>query len=471
MFLYFPAINFVIDREVNTYHNMLIMSTIIISVFIIALVLAFVIVVSGKVKNARNGANEERRKDVSALMRDATKRLTQNPQDVTGLTMMGEVAFQQQNWEKAYSCYASLMDKMAELPVKEQRVIMLRCGISGVKTSRNAEARKGLMRAYAVDPHDADTNYYLGLVYYLDKEYDKAVSHFKKTLVARAGNYLALKYLGQSLQKMHKYSEAIPNLKKAMDIKPDDKEMLFAMGECFYETGSAEKCLKILDRLRADPTFGAQSSLYTGMIRAKWGQYKEAKEDFIIGLKHMSIPLDIANDLRYRLSQAYIKLGEINSALTVLRELQQVSPGYKDVSMLMNLYQEMNKNKNLQTYLMSGQSEFVGLCRRIVGRFYGNMGKVKILDIQVVTEYSDIIVEVNTPKFSDTVLFRFFRSQGSIGELLLREFHSKIRDTKGGRGICMTPGTFTDDAIRYSEGRPIELFDKAKLSAMLNKIQ
>ena len=447
------------------------MSTIIISVFVIALVLALVILIAGKVKSAKNGIAEEKRKDVSSLMRDATKRLTQNPQDVTGLNMMGEVAFQQQNWEKAYSCYASLMDKIAELPLKEQRVIMLRCGITAVKTSRNVEARRALMRAYAIDPQDSDTNYYLGLVHYLDKEYEKATSHFKKTLLVRSGNYLALKHLGQAFQKMHKYSEAIPNLKKAMDVKPDDKEVMFAMGECFYETGSAEKCLKILDRLRADPGFGAQSSLYTGMIRAKSGQYKEAKEDFLIGLKHMNVPLDTANDLRYRLSQAYIKLGEINQALTVLRELQQLSPGYKDVAMLMNLYQEMNKNKNLQTYLMAGQSEFVGLCRRLVGRFYGNTGKVKILDIMVLTDYSDIIVEVNTPKFSDIVVFRFFRSQGSIGELLLREFHAKIRDTKGGRGICLTPGSFTDDAIRYSEGRPIELYDKTKLSAMLNKIQ
>jgi len=96
------------------------MSTIIISIFVIALVLALIIVIAGKVKSAKTGADEEKRKDVSALMREASKRLAQNPQDVTGLNMMGEVAFQQQNWEKAYSCYASLMDKMATLPLSEQ---------------------------------------------------------------------------------------------------------------------------------------------------------------------------------------------------------------------------------------------------------------------------------------------------------------------------------------------------------------
>ncbi len=453
------------------YHNYPIMYTIVVPIFIIALVIALILVVAGKVRNAKKDVDEGRKKDVSALLREASKRLAQNPTDVSGLTMMGEVSFQQQNWEKAYSCYATLMNKLAEMAVNDQFVVMLRCGISGVKTSRNAEAKKALIRAMAIDPHNPDMNYYLGYIYYLDKEYEKAISHFKKTLVSRSGNYLALKYLGQTFQKMHKYSEAIPNLQKAMDIKPDDKEVVFAMGECFYETGSAEKCLKILDRLRADPIYGAQSSLYTGMIRAKAGQYKEAKEDFSIGLKHMNIPLDIANDLRYRLSQANIKLGEVNTALSILRELQQLSPGYKDVAMLISSYQEMNKNKNLQTYLMSGQSEFVGLCRKIAGRFYGSSGKVKILDIQALTEYSDIVVEVNTPKFSDIVVFRFFRSQGSVGELLLREFHSKVKEAKAGRGICMTPGTFTDESVRYSEGRPLELFDKTRLSAILNKIQ
>ena len=446
-------------------------TTIIVSVFIIALFFALLIFISGKIKSAKKGAEEGRKKDVSSLLREASKRLAQNPHDVTGLTMMGEVSFQQQNWEKAYSCYATLMNKLQDTPVNEQFVIMLRCGITGIKTSRTQEAKKALIRAMAIDPHNPDMNYNLGYVYYLDKEFEKAISCFKKTLLSQSGNYMALKYMGQAFQRMHKYSDAIPNLQKAMEIKPDDKEVLFAVGECFYEIGQTEKCIKILDRLRADPTFGAQSCLYTGMIRAKAGQYKDAKEDFSIGLKHMNVPLDISNDLRYRLSQANIKLGDVNTALSILRELQQLSPGYKDVGMLINSYQEMNKNKNLQIYLMAGQSEFVGLCRKIAGRFYGSSAKVKIQDIQALTEYSDIIVEVNTPKFSDIVVFRFFRSQGSVGELLLREFHSKLRDAKAGRGICMTAGTFTDESVKYSEGRPIELFDKTRLSAILNRLQ
>ena len=93
-------------------------TTIIVSVFIIALFFALLIFISGKIKNAKKGAEEGRKKDVSSLLREASKRLAQNPHDVAGLTMMGEVSFQQQNWEKAYSCYATLMNKLQDTPVR-----------------------------------------------------------------------------------------------------------------------------------------------------------------------------------------------------------------------------------------------------------------------------------------------------------------------------------------------------------------
>ena len=118
---------------------------------------------------------------------------------------------------------------------------------------------------------------------------------------------------------------------------------------------------------------------------------------------------------------------------------------------------------------MAGQSEFVGLCRKIVARFYPK-AKVKILDITVLSAHTDIVAEIDAPRFSDTVIFRFFRSQGTVGELLLRDFHSRLRETKGGTGVCMTAGTFTEESVRYVEGRPIDLYDKTKLSAVLNSL-
>jgi restriction endonuclease Mrr len=67
-------------------------------------------------------------------------------------------------------------------------------------------------------------------------------------------------------------------------------------------------------------------------------------------------------------------------------------------------------------------------------------------------------------------MFRFIRTPGSIGELILRDFHSHLKDVKAGKGICITVGTFTDEAKRFTEARLIDLIEKDRLTAMLNTV-
>ena len=178
---------------------------------------------------------------------------------------------------------------------------------------------------------------------------------------------------------------------------------------------------------------------------------------------------EINNELLYKMAVTLIKYQDIPRALGTLKDLQKITPGYKDVPALILRYQELNQNKNLQTYLMAVQSEFVSLCRKIVVQFYPG-AKVKITDISVFADYTDIVSEIDTPKWSDIVIFRFFRSQGSVGELLLRDFHGRIKDLKAGKGICMSAGVFSDESRRFTEGRPIDLFDKDQLNRILNSV-
>ena len=95
---------------------------------------------------------------------------------------------------------------------------------------------------------------------------------------------------------------------------------------------------------------------------------------------------------------------------------------------------------------------------------------VKIEDISVAAESIEVLCTVDSAKWEDTELFRFFRSTGSVGELYIRDFHSKMRDIKCERGFCVTAGSFTDEAHKYVEGRPIDLIEKNKLVAVLKRI-
>ena len=67
-------------------------------------------------------------------------------------------------------------------------------------------------------------------------------------------------------------------------------------------------------------------------------------------------------------------------------------------------------------------------------------------------------------------LFRFFRTTGATGEIYVREFHGHMSDVKAARGFCISAGTFTEEARKYIEGRPIDLIEKNDLTKILKQI-
>lgn len=420
-------------------------------------------------KKESSGPKKAKRRDRASIVREATRRLAQNPRDPEGLSAMGNIYYQEQDWEKAFTVYEVLSDLATTNPRLDEFECSLRYGIASIKTNRLQEATKGFLYAKKIKPNHFEANYNLGYICYLQKDYEKAIPFLKQALIADGENVLAQRYMGFALHKAHRYREALPYLKKALDLQPDDKEAMFAMAECLFESGATDRSLKIFSHLRPDPALGPQSALYAGIIHIQTNQFDKAVVDFDIGLKHENIPVDIANDLRYKLAVTLIKNQDIARALSTLKDIQRITPGYKDVPALIVRYQELNQNKNLQIFLMALQSDFIALCRKIVIQFYQG-AKVKITDISMFADYADIVAEIDTPKWSDIAIFRFFRSQGSVGELLLRDFHARIKDLKAGKGICMSAGIFSDESRRFTEGRPIDLYDKDGLNKILNSV-
>jgi restriction endonuclease Mrr len=102
---------------------------------------------------------------------------------------------------------------------------------------------------------------------------------------------------------------------------------------------------------------------------------------------------------------------------------------------------------------------------------YYPKAKVKITNISVTkNDWADILAEIDTPKWSDVIMFRFIRTQGSVGELTVRDFQSHLKEVKAGKGICISVGAFSEEAKRYTEARLIDLIEKAQLQAILNHV-
>lgn len=420
---------------------------------------------SGEKKTKKHSKN----KNPAIIIRDCTRKLQKNPRDIPALTQLAAVYFGMQDWEKALPLYTKLYEISSAHEEIDKTTFVFRQGICLYKTGNFDEAAKSIAVAHNTLPDDMDTNFYFGCTLYELGDYERAIACLNKVKLISPETTAVNAPLGFAYYKLHKYKECLPFLRNVLNDEPENKEVLFNMACAMTETGHADKAFKVFMHLRPDPKFGPQSCLEVSKVHIKQKQYEAAIQDFEIGLKIENVPPEIAAQLRYNLATVYISTNNISKALTQLKQVQSIAPNYKDVNALIARYTELNQNSNLQTYLLGSTSDFVILCRKFVNSFYKN-ASIKIEDVSVQAEYVEITCNVDSAKWEGKEMFRFYRTQGSTGELYVRDFHSKLRDSKSDRGYIITAGDFSAEAKKYTEGRPIDLLEKNKLTAKLQQI-
>lgn len=437
---------------------------IIAGVGVLVLALATAMFFRGSKSRPKKGQSTE------AIIRSANRQLAQNPKDPEALTALGDVYFDEQNWEKAATVYSKLGDLVATNPELDEPHILMRHGLASMQLKRYQDAYRSLILASRELTGVFEINFNLGQLELRRKNYERAASTLQKAHTSRPDHVPTARYLGQAMFRVKRFADSIQGLRRVVDSEPEDKESLFYLGQAYYELGQIEQSAKIFRQLRGDPTYGPRSALISGSIHLKSRVYRDAEIDFQMGIKHDNIPPDVLMELKYRLAATYTRMHEVEKALAALKDLARMNPDYKDVSQQIERAKELAGNKNLQTYLMGATSEFVGLCRRIVASYFPG-SRAKVNDISVHrSESADILAELRTQRWEDVVVFRFMRTAGQTGELVVRDLQSRMKDLHAGRGFCLTAGSFSPGAQEFVEARFIDLVEKDELLKVLQRL-
>jgi tetratricopeptide (TPR) repeat protein len=434
-----------------------------VGLLIIALVLLFS---NDRTKEGRVHAH---RRDRDQVVREASRRLAQDPRDVQALKDLGEIAFEEQDYANTYKHYRTLVSLCGANPEIDEFEANLRLGQSALKLKKGEEAYKHLMLARTLRPDEFEVNFNLGLMEYIQKNHQKSSEYLRIAHSQRPDDVVTNRYLGHSLYSQQAYGDAIEVLQRVLDFEPEDKKAQFLLAKAYYAMKRNDQALQIFTRLRTDPDIGAISALHAGTLNTNNKKYDTALEDFDIGLRHENIKQAVFLELKYRLAEVYLKTGELSRAIRLWKEIGTLQPNYKDVAGKINQFQDVHTNRFLQTFLMGASSEFITLCRRIAARYYPN-AKAKLINISLRKgEYADILAHVRTSQWEDQVLFRFVRSQGAVGELLLRDLYVRAKDVRAPRAVCVIGGTFTEQAKSFVEARMIDVVEKDGLFKMLKK--
>ena len=437
-------------------------------VFAVVIALILIVLLFMMLKSRIGTGTGKQNKSRDAIIKKVNKRLENNPKDGEALAELGDLFYREENWQDAFKTYGALAELGSQGPNEFET--NLRWGMAALKLGLTEEAYRGLSIAKNLNANNFDVAYNLGILEFQRKNYERAIQILNQARIQNPDHAPTLRTMGHSYFRLKKSKEAMTYIRKAIDLAPDDKESLFTLAECYYEANQTDQALRVFKHLRGDPVMGASACLTCGIINSEARQYEKAIQDFELGLRHENIKADIKLDLRYRLALCYIRVNDISKALVLLRGIQAEFPSYKDVSVLIGKYQELNANKNLQIYLMAPSGDFIALCRKIVMGYFPK-AKIKVTNISVhKSEWADILTEVDTPKWADIIMFRFIRTQGSVGELVIRDFHSHLKEVKAGKGICVAVGVFSEGARRYTEARLIDLIEKDTLIAMLNNV-
>ena len=442
---------------------------ILIPVVVVVLAGAALFLILGR-KKTSDKTNKGKSKDRAFVIKEANRRLSQNPRDAEALKSLADLYYQDEEFEKSHKSFELLVDLCATNKELDEFEVTMKYAISALRIKKLKEAYKGLLIARSMQQDVFEINYNLGYLEYVRKNYEKSAALLSQARQDQPEHPGTLKYFGMSLFRIKRYDEAAKNLRKGLELQPDDKEALFALGQSYYELNQFDRALKVLVHLRADPVIGPSAALFAGTLHLKARQPEDAAMDFEIGLRHENIKQEIKTELQYRLANTYADMQNISEALRLFDEIFSNQPDYRDVAAQIGKYRELSMNSHLKSYLLGATSEFVTLCRKLSTMFFPD-AKVKIVDISVQkNEYADILAEVSTDRWDDIVLYRYIRSTVQTGDLSLRDMYARIKEVKAGRGFCVNAGSFTETAQQFVEARLIDLVDKAPLVKMFNKL-
>ncbi len=124
-----------------------------------------------------------------------------------------------------------------------------------------------------------------------------------------------------------------------------------------------------------------------------------------------------------------------------------------------------NRQKNLETIRALSWQEF----EKLVGEAYRRQG-------YTITETggggADGGIDLVLKKNGETIFVqcKHWKMQ-QVGVVIIRELLGVVYGKKASGGIVITSGTFTQEALDFSKGNPIELVDGRKLYAMIGDIK
>jgi len=257
---------------------------------------------------------------------------------------------------------------------------VLRRGAELVDSGQVAAAQKLYEKELLAAPDDPDLRYELGMIYFQQQNWPKAVENYTASIRSRPGTIKPLFYLAQAYfmesdldharatiaqaakiapndpQICQKYGlyltatletrgEGLAWLKKARNLNPDLKRINFEIGKAQFDLTDYPSAVSSLQAaLKKDPTDG-EAAFYLAESWANLGEWESARKDYTLALERGYSK----GGAYYGFGRALVELGEFQAALEPLERATVLQPTLIKVHFqLARAYRQLGQTKRAQ---------------------------------------------------------------------------------------------------------------------------
>ena len=267
------------------------------------------------------------------------------PDELDAHLKIASIQVEQRNYSSATSTFKKIIELDPSLDGAHQGL-----GDVYLKMRKWKEAIPPLTKAAELNPDNTQAYYLVGTAHEELKEFDKAADAYKTYINKNPGNPRDTYYrLGLCQMELNQLDLASESLEKAVEINPQDTQIMSKLADFFHKTGQYDKAANTYQNLTELNPDDAKYYFNT-IIR----MYDEAgmPEKAIEATKKMIELNPQDEEAIYNLGYMYIKLKNFDEAIEAFKRAVEVKPDFEFAySNLGYCYTQKKKyNESIETY-------------------------------------------------------------------------------------------------------------------------
>lgn len=422
-------------------------------------------------KNGRMTASTKGRR----LLQRAQATLRRNPQDRNAMANIADLYYKAEEWRAAYQVYFALYGDQAVVGAFNTQAFQqyLQYAIAAYRDHRIDHAYRLLSQAKRSGIGSFEYYKYFGLCAYEKKEFPLALSCFQSAHELQPTDLTTRTRIALTHYQLGNISYARGKL-QALSGVGHDPDVQYALGNIYLLAGEQKEAVATFSQLAKINSHAVSALIMLGDISHKQRNLSQALSYYTRASKLSArVGTTLEVEILHKISLLLVELNKSTTALKHLREIELLSPDYKNTRQLIARISLLLEDSTMKQYLRSPAGRFHNIANTLIPLLLrAPVSNITTLHSDHST-YQDYRVQMafGARHTTEKILFRFVRTQGISGELSLRDFYEKMNAERFARGVFVTAGQFSDEAQNFAVTKTITLYSGDRLRVILKNFK